>query len=295
MDLRTFHEFTTRITFRSPTLGVRFANYGDHADGLRRAGFAVSVDRFNLLLDGTQGPAEESGKISTGDILVSIDGRTLHGLSYDTATDLLFQASRPVELAFAKERHLGDISKWCTNHGHSNSHSVSGFVDYHRDLDEPLIPTAAPRRQNSEIGLAAPAGTVLAVYNPGAPSTDGQQRQQAAFMCPLIALGNIAVFVWSIEKNSWAFEPLSLNPMLGPNFVVRPSLPDAPHIYGVCLTGTGAAYMQVLYDLGAKDAARIVNGSEEWRLVTAMWLHAGTTRPAALAYRNTDWNARRFA
>jgi len=54
----------------------------------------------------------------------------------------------------------------------------------------------------------------------------------------------------SMWMNEWKFEPMSENPTLGPS-------------------------AQVLIKLGAKDTDLIVNDGEYYRLVTAMFLHAG--------------------
>ncbi len=54
----------------------------------------------------------------------------------------------------------------------------------------------------------------------------------------------------SMWMNEWKFEPMSENPTLGPS-------------------------AQVLIKLGAKDTDLIVNNGEYYRLVTAMFLHAG--------------------
>eukprot|EP01052_Picozoa_sp_SAG31_P036082 SAG31_NODE_4449_length_3222_cov_1.382325_2_plen_86_part_00 len=40
----------------------------------------------------------------------------------------------------------------------------------------------------------------------------------------------------------------------------------------------------VLYELGAKDTDLIVRGNEPWRLLTAMWLHAGLIHLATNMY-----------
>jgi len=54
----------------------------------------------------------------------------------------------------------------------------------------------------------------------------------------------------SMWMNEWKFEPMSVNPTLGPS-------------------------AEVLIKLGAKDSNLIVNQGEAYRLFTAMFLHAG--------------------
>lgn len=66
----------------------------------------------------------------------------------------------------------------------------------------------------------------------------------------LMILLNTGVFLWSMFLNDWQFEPLSINPTLGPS-------------------------ASVLDDLGAKNTPKIVQDNEWHRLFTPMFLHGG--------------------
>ena len=58
------------------------------------------------------------------------------------------------------------------------------------------------------------------------------------------------MMVTSIYLNGWKFEPLSVNPMIGPS-------------------------AETLLKLGAKDSYLIVVQQEIWRIASPMVLHAG--------------------
>ena len=80
--------------------------------------------------------------------------------------------------------------------------------------------------------------------------------QKRAYICPVILLGNVGMFAWTMYVNAQSssreppgpapgafgvFETMSINPMWGPN--------------------TG-----VLYAFGAKDTAEIVRGGVPFRV-----------------------------
>lgn len=220
------------VIFGPGPLGIGLVERPD----AERSGFKVAVQRFNRDDAGAVGAAERSGQVFLEDVLVSIGGHALKWVSYDDATGILSRAPRPTEIVFAVPHDL------CAATGSTGD---SSFVDYQRDMDEPLLMSEANSLLLSDRKeVARDART----SQDGEPP-DGAFRQERAYVCPLIALANIGVFVWSIKLNGWKLEPLDRNPMLGPSVLV-------------------------LYDMGAKDSAKIVNG-EEWRLFVAMWLHAG--------------------
>lgn len=75
-------------------------------------------------------------------------------------------------------------------------------------------------------------------------------KQKFCWFTLSVFLISTGTLLYSVARNEWSFAPVRENPMLGP---------------------TG----QVLLDIGALDANKIVYDREWWRLITAVFLHAG--------------------
>jgi hypothetical protein len=236
------------ITFGPGPLGIGLAERSD--DG---SSFWVRVSRFNPVPTGGPGPAERSGRVQLGFVISAINGRSTLGMDYDQVSDLLSAAPRPLlKIAFADPADALSLSNALSRRGESpaTGHG-SGLVRYSNDLDSPLLSKpAVPFREEypghgGQPARAQSAGAQhrerrkssahsdVSVGDPAFGGMDGAARQKRAVVCPLILLGNVWVFVWSIKLNDWKFEPLERNPMLGPN-------------------------AWVLYEMGAKDTDKIV-------------------------------------
>jgi len=93
--------------------------------------------------------------------------------------------------------------------------------------------------------------------------------QWTAWLTPTIVVANVSIFIVVMYTNDcpktttgangdcvakllrrFSFQPLRENPFLGPS-------------------------SSTLEKLGALDWKKVVQGNEKWRLITAMWLHAG--------------------
>ena len=216
------------------------------------SGYACAVVRFNAVR-GEPGALEKSGRVGAGDVIIGVGGQTVQHMDYDETVSVLTAAARPVVLSFCPPDALEGAKPGGTVLDIQPSAA--------RELDEPLLPAALDDLQERP-----------------RPAADGGFVQKRAYICPLIFLGNVAVFVVSIYENAqptsrlpngppegllgW-FEPMGLNPMLGPN-------------------------TQVLYRMGAKDTAEIVRGGPlgggTWRIFAAMWLHAGMIHIASNMY-----------
>lgn len=217
---------TATLRFQAGPLGIKLAER--EADG---SGYSTKVLRFNPLEDGSKGPAQESGRVAIGDVIVGVGGQSVQWMDYEETVAVLRVAPRPVVISFCPPHGLNDAQP--------NS-KAEDFVVYQRDLEEPLLDA-------SDAGRKAPSVR---------PANDGGFVQQRAYICPIIFLGNLGMFAWTMYENAQdsardppgpaqgafgVFEPMSANPMWGPN--------------------TG-----VLYRFGAKDTAEIVRGGVPFRV-----------------------------
>jgi len=84
-------------------------------------------------------------------------------------------------------------------------------------------------------------------------------RFNRPFFTFLVVSACTAMMVTSIYLNGWKFEPLSVNPMIGPS-------------------------AETLLKLGAKDSYLIVVQQEIWRIASPMVLHAGEYMLCACIY-----------
>ena len=71
--------------------------------------FAVSIEKFNSV-DGSIGPAEESGVVRPGAVLISVAGRPVAGISYNDVLQQMIDAPRPVDLAFRQPSEADDAA-----------------------------------------------------------------------------------------------------------------------------------------------------------------------------------------
>ena len=117
-----------RVDF-SCGFGLRFAQHtaGERRDGSWRDGHAVCVhsdpfptqnellalgvpqrsEREEAKLGTFLSPAEASGQICGGDVLLAVNRRSTHNLPYDAVLDLLRQELRPGEVGAAASLHFG--------------------------------------------------------------------------------------------------------------------------------------------------------------------------------------------
>jgi hypothetical protein len=214
---------TATLRFQAGPLGIKLAERA--ADG---SGYSTKVLRFNPLEDGSVGPAQQSGRVGIGDVIVGVGGQSVRWMDYDETVAVLKVAPRPVVISFCPPHGLNDAKP----DGKPEDYAV-----YQQDLEEPLL-EAGEKEQRVR------------------PPSDGGFVQHRAYICPLIILGNVGMFAWTMYVNSQSssreppgpapgafgvFEKISANPMWGPN--------------------TG-----VLYDCGAKDTAEIVRGGVPFRV-----------------------------
>jgi hypothetical protein len=211
---------TATLRFRAGPLGIKLAER--EADG---SGYSTKVLRFNPMADGSTGPAQQSGRVGIGDVIVGVGGQSVQWMDYDETVAVLTAAPRPVVISFCPPFGLNDAKP---------DGKVEDFVAYQQDLDEPLLEGMGSDKELQR----------------ERPSNDGGFVQERAYICPLILLGNVGTFAWTMYANSESsareppgpapgafgvFETMTANPMWGPN--------------------TG-----VLYRFGAKDTAEIVRG-----------------------------------
>ena len=89
------------IRFGDGSLGIGLTDAPTFsADAGAAARYSTSVLRFNQLPDGSAGPAESSGRVTVGDLLVSVNGADTGGLSKDDVLSMVSSSGRPVELGF---------------------------------------------------------------------------------------------------------------------------------------------------------------------------------------------------
>ncbi|KAG0495974.1 hypothetical protein HPP92_000665 [Vanilla planifolia] len=119
-----------------------------------------------------------------------------------------------------------------------------------------------------DVEAASRSAVWIAYQAPPPPPPPQQAESWFSWLVPTIAIVNVVAFAYSMYENDCparhppgdtcvffsslgrlSFEPLSINPLLGPS------------------PGT-------LDKLGALDYKRIVNG-ESWNLITCIWLHGG--------------------
>lgn len=63
----------------------------------------IEVEGFGRTEDGRPGPAERSGRIAVGDVLLGVGDTTFHKISFDSALHAIAAAKRPVTLRFARQ------------------------------------------------------------------------------------------------------------------------------------------------------------------------------------------------
>jgi len=216
---------TATIRFQAGPLGVKLAERA--ADG---SGYSTKVLRFNPMEDGSTGPAQQSGRVGIGDVIVGVGGQSVRWMDYDETVAVLKAAPRPVVISFCPAYALNDANP---------GGKPEDFVVYQQDLEEPLLDAGADGKEQRV-----------------RPANDGGFVQKRAYICPVILLGNVGMFAWTMYVNAQSssreppgpapgafgvFETMSINPMWGPN--------------------TG-----VLYAFGAKDTAEIVRGGVPFRV-----------------------------
>lgn len=63
----------------------------------------IEVEGFGRTEDGCAGPAEQSGRIAVGDVLLGFNDTTFHRDAFDNALRAIASAKRPVVLRFARQ------------------------------------------------------------------------------------------------------------------------------------------------------------------------------------------------
>ncbi|KAL9184557.1 hypothetical protein ACHAXT_012527 [Thalassiosira profunda] len=143
-------------------------------------------------------------------------------------------ARRLRDFQFAREKRrkkYGNAKPWC----------IIGLYDHLSGvkIDVAWAEDAAWRRQNKQ--------PYLTWSDYEASKNEGRNRP---FFTYLIVAACTAMMVAALALNGWRFEPVSVNPMIGPS-------------------------AETLLRLGAKDSYLIVMENEIWRLASPMVLHAG--------------------
>lgn len=63
----------------------------------------LEVAGFGVDEEGNPGPAERSGRVHTGDVVLGVNGQLFRGATFDEAMGRIAAATRPITLHFARE------------------------------------------------------------------------------------------------------------------------------------------------------------------------------------------------
>ena len=96
--------------------------------------FSTSVERFNLLPDGSTGPAQAARCIAIGDFIVAVNKESTAGLDYGHVMARIKASRRPVLISFApcpsSDQALVDASRWDAVPADSSPQNLASSTDF---------------------------------------------------------------------------------------------------------------------------------------------------------------------
>ena len=97
------------VTFGKGPLGLGLAENLNWMSASAVGAFATVVERFNLLADGTKGPAEDSGRVHVGDLLVAVSGTDVRSEDHVDVLTRIRACPRPFTITFCEPRLLAGL------------------------------------------------------------------------------------------------------------------------------------------------------------------------------------------
>jgi hypothetical protein len=97
------------VTFGKGPIGIGMAENLEWCSASAVGAFSTVVERFNLMKSGSAGPAEKSGRVHIGDLVVAVSGADVRGEEHFETLARIRACPRPFTITFCEPRLLAGL------------------------------------------------------------------------------------------------------------------------------------------------------------------------------------------